>query len=190
MNKFNFDQVIKKLEKAKSALPKVLANDTKKFFLASWEKQGWDDGGVKAWAPRKYNKNKRSAGRAILVKSGALRRAVNASLKSATFDSIKFSVHLPYAQIHNEGGNIIQYVRPHKRVSTRTVTIRGNSGFVNGKFVKGRAKKMQINGVRHNVSGFSKKVKMPKRQYIGDSASLRKIQKEKIDSIIKNIWQA
>ena len=141
MDKFNFDQVIKKLEQAKSSLPKVLANDTKKFFLASWQKQGWDDGGVKAWAPRKYNKNKRSAGRAILVKSGALRRAVNASLKSATFDSIKFSVDLPYAAIHNEGLKM-----------------------KNGK-------------------------NMPKRQYMGDSESLRKIQKEKIQKSIDKIFK-
>lgn len=100
MNKFNFDQVIKKLEQTKSSLPKVLANDTKKFFLASWQKQGWDGN---SWAPRKYNKNKRAAGRLILVKSGALRRAVNGSLRSATFSSIRFSVDLPYAKIHNEG---------------------------------------------------------------------------------------
>ena len=60
MDKFNFDQIIKKLEQAKSSLPKVLANDTKKFFLSSWQKQGWDDGVVKSWAPRKYNKNKRA----------------------------------------------------------------------------------------------------------------------------------
>lgn len=141
MDKFNFDQVIKKLEQAKSSLPKVLANDTKKFFLASWQKQGWDDGGVKAWAPRKYNKNKRSAGRAILVKSGALRRAVNASLKSATFDSIKFVVDSPYAQIHNDG-------LPMK----------------NGK-------------------------RMPQRKSVGDSASLRKIQKEKIQKSIDKIFK-
>ena len=141
MDKFNFDQVIKKLEQAKSSLPKVLANDTKKFFLASWQKQGWDNGGVKVWSPRKYNKNKRSAGRAILVKSGALRRAVNASLKSATFDSIKFSVDLPYAAIHNEGLKM-----------------------KNGK-------------------------NMPKRQYMGDSESLRKIQKEKIQKSIDKIFK-
>lgn len=141
MDKFNFDQVIKKLEQAKSSLPKVLANDTKKFFLASWQKQGWDDGGVKAWAPRKYNKNKRSAGRAILVKSGALRRAVNASLKSATFDSIKFVVDSPYAQIHNDG-------LPMK----------------NGK-------------------------RMPQRKSVGDSASLRKIQKGTIQKSTDKIFK-
>ena len=141
MDKFNFDQVIKKLEQAKSSLPKVLANDTKKFFLASWQKQGWDDGGVKAWAPRKYNKNKRSAGRAILVKSGALRRAVNASLKSATFDSIKFVVDSPYAKVHNDG-----------------LPMR------NGK-------------------------PMQQRQSVGDSASLRKIQKGTIQKSTDKIFK-
>ncbi len=141
MDKFNFDQVIKKLEQAKSSLPKVLANDTKKFFLASWQKQGWDDGGVKAWAPRKYNKNKRAAGRAILVKSGALRRAVNASLKSATFDSIKFVVDSPYAKVHNDG-----------------LPMR------NGK-------------------------PMQQRQFVGDSASLRKIQKGTIQKSTDKIFK-
>lgn len=136
MDKFNFDQIIKKLEKAKISLPKVLANDTKKFFLSSWQKQGWDDGVVKSWAPRKYNKNKRAAGRSILVKSGALKRAENASLKSATFDSIKFIINLPYAQIHNDG-------------------------------------LIMKNGKR-----------MPQRKYMGDSESLRKIQKQKIQRFI------
>ncbi len=141
MDKFNFDQIIKKLEQAKSSLPKVLANDTKKFFLSSWQKQGWDDGVVKSWAPRKYNKNKRAAGRSILVKSGALRRAVNTSLKSETFDNIKFSVDLPYAQIHNDG-----------------LTMKNDK-------------------------------RMPQRKYMGDSASLRKIQKQKIQYSIDKIFK-
>jgi len=139
MNKFNFDTIIKKLESKKSSLPKILANSTKKFFLASWEKQGWDDNGITKWAPRK--KNKKAIGRAVLVKSGALRRAVNASLKSATFDSIKFGVDLPYAQIHNDG-------LPMK----------------SGK-------------------------RMPKRKYMGDSASLRKIQKEIVQKEIDKIFK-
>ena len=139
MDKFNFDTIIKKLESKKSSLPKILANSTKKFFLASWEKQGWDDNGITKWAPRK--KNKKAIGRAVLVKSGALRRAVNASLKSATFDSIKFGVDLPYAQIHNDG-------LPMK----------------NGK-------------------------RMPKRKYMGDSASLRKIQKGDIHKEIDKIFK-
>ncbi len=139
MNKFNFDTIIKKLESKKSSLPKILANSTKKFFLASWEKQGWDDNGITKWAPRK--KNKKAIGRSVLVKSGALRRAVNASLKSATFDSIKFGVDLPYAQIHNDG-------LPMK----------------NGK-------------------------RMPKRKYMGDSASLRKIQKVDIHKEIDKIFK-
>ncbi len=183
MDKFNFDRVIKKLEQSKSSLPKVLANDTKKFFLASWKKQGWDDNGVKAWAPRKYNKNKRASGRSILVKSGALRRAVNASLKSATFDSIKFSVYLPYAQIHNEGGTI------NKKESNKTVGFRKKRGSDAMVFAKIGAKKNKATFVQDFKIG-AHSIKMPQRKYMGDSASLRKIQEKKIDSAIKNIWQA
>lgn len=174
MDKFNFDQVIKKLEQAKSSLPKVLANDTKKFFLASWQKQGWDNGGVKAWSPRKYNKNKRSAGRAILVKSGALRRAVNASLKSATFDSIKFSVDLPYAQIHNEGGVI------NKGSSIKVIHFSKKGKFSKNNKRANYAQKVNIGS--HDIN-------MPKRQYMGDSASLRRIQKEKIQKSIDKIFK-
>lgn len=52
--------------------------------------------GVK-WAPRKDRTNRR----ALLVKSGALRRSVRAQVLG---DKVKISTDLPYAQIHNEGG--------------------------------------------------------------------------------------
>ena len=179
MDKFNFDQVIKKLEQAKSSLPKVLANDTKKFFLASWQKQGWDDNGIAKWAPRKKNKNKRAAGRAILVKSGALRRAVNGSLRSATFNSIKFSVDLPYAQIHNEGGAI-------NKGSRRMASL----NFKIGKDGKSRfAKYKNSNFQKRNIYIGAHSVNMPKRQFMGDSASSRKIQKETIQKSTDKIFK-
>lgn len=187
MNKFNFDQAIKKLEQTKRSLPKALANDTKKFFLASWEKKGWDDGVVKSWAPRKYNKNKRAAGRSILVKSGALRRAVNASLKSATFDSIKFSVHLPYAQIHNDGGVINKQSRDI--ALRRRIDAKGN--FIKQKtninlHVIASSKHKRVGTTFHHIGSHS--INMPQRKYMGDSESLRKIQKQKIQRSIEQIF--
>jgi len=41
--------------------------------------------------------------RHILVKSGALRRAVNNSIRSATFNRVELIVGVPYAEYHNEG---------------------------------------------------------------------------------------
>ena len=186
MNKFNFDTIIKKLESKKSSLPKILANSTKKFFLASWEKQGWDDNGITKWAPRK--KNKKAIGRAVLVKSGALRRAVNASLKSATFDSIKFSVDLPYAQIHNEGGVINKQSRDI--ALRRRIDAKGN--FIKQKtninlHVIASSKHKRVGTTFHHIGSHS--INMPQRKYMGDSASLRKIQigivQKEIDKIFK-----
>ncbi len=59
-----------------------------------------------------------------------------------------------YSRVHNEGG--IQYVRPHHRTSK--------------------------NGKRYQVRGYA--YKMPKRQFIGDTAGLRKIIKDVIGDVI------
>ena len=175
MNKFNFDTIIKKLESKKSSLPKILANSTKKFFLASWEKQGWDDNGITKWAPRK--KNKKAIGRAVLVKSGALRRAVNASLKSATFDSIKFGVDLPYAKVHNDGTVINKKARSAKL--NFKISRNGKSRF---------AKEHKANFQQDIIIG-AHSIKMPKRKYMGDSASLRKIKIGIVDKEIDKIFK-
>ena len=140
MSKFKFDKILDKLQQTKSTLPKVLANDAKRFFLASWTKQGWDDGGIKNWKERKKT-TKKNEGKAILVGTGKLRRAVAQSAKSATFDKIRFEVNLPYAAIHNEGGTL------------------------------------------HNGG------EMPKRQFIGDSKTLRSLLEKKINLAVNKIWR-
>lgn len=105
MSKFGFDKVIAKLQQEKIDLPRILAIATQKFFTDSWSKQGWDDGGVKSWKPR-AKETKKTEGKAILVGTGKLRRAVATSLRSATFEQIKFVIDdekLNYATYINEG---------------------------------------------------------------------------------------
>lgn len=103
MSKFAFDKILTKFEKAKSVIPQELGKDATKFFNDSFAKQGWTNDGFQAWKARKRNISPRDQGRAILVDSGALKRAVATSLKSATFEQIRFEVNLPYAQYVNEG---------------------------------------------------------------------------------------
>ena len=103
-NKFNFDKVIANLQRTKRDLPVKLANETKNYFLSSWQKQGWDG---QKWQEPLRKKKKGGSSRnnsATLVQSGRLRRDVANSLRQATFDKIFFRVDNPYAQIHNEGG--------------------------------------------------------------------------------------
>jgi phage gpG-like protein len=104
MNQFGFDKVIANMERAKAEIPPIIANLSQNFFVESFNKQGFTYNGLQAWKQRVSTKD---AGRAILVKSGRLKRAVGNSVQEATFEKIRLGVSLsdvPYAQIHNEGG--------------------------------------------------------------------------------------
>jgi phage gpG-like protein len=103
MSKFKFDKVLQNMEKVKKTLPPVVANLSVNFFVASFNNQGFTDGSLSRWQARK---NDTRPGRAILVKSGALKRAVSGSVKEATWDKIHLVIDsgaVPYAKRHNEG---------------------------------------------------------------------------------------
>ncbi|CAB4126206.1 hypothetical protein UFOVP153_42 [uncultured Caudovirales phage] len=114
MDKFNFSKVVENVERMKRELPKVVANDTKNYFVEEYNKQEWNGNkweqvqrkipGTKAY---KYPKKGADArhGRAILVKTGKLRRAVAGSLIKATWPTIRFEVKSDYGIYHNEGSN-------------------------------------------------------------------------------------
>lgn len=103
MSKFNLGIVGQKFQQLKQDLPKVMANDAQKFFAKSFRDSGFTDTGLTKWKPRKNDKDK---GRAILVKSGNLRRAVNDSIESVSFDKTVLAVRGAvgdYAVVHNYG---------------------------------------------------------------------------------------
>jgi phage gpG-like protein len=101
--KFKLREKIEKVEAMKRTLPIVLANQARTFFVDSWDRQGFNDVGLMPWPPRKEETSE-TEGKAILVASGALRRAVRNSIRDVSFDKIRLVVDLPYAAIHNEGG--------------------------------------------------------------------------------------
>jgi len=109
-NCFGFDEIIKNLARVKSSeLPLQVANVTKNYFNSAFKEQAWDG---KAWQPvKRVGKagSQRNNSQA-LVQSGKLRRAVNNSLKTATFSLIEFNVTdatakngFNYAGVHNFG---------------------------------------------------------------------------------------
>jgi phage gpG-like protein len=103
MSKFGFHKAAMRLETIKYQLPKVIANDATRFWLKGFKDEGFTDENFKAWKPRKGKQSGRNATRRILVDSGALRRSVSNSVKIATWQVIKFSVELPYANYVQEG---------------------------------------------------------------------------------------
>lgn len=186
MSKFNFDRAVKNMDRVKKTLPVLLANQAQTFFVESWRKQGWDDGGTKRW-PKRKDKGPKSAGRAILVKSGKLRRAVGQSIRSKTFSLIKLVVALPYAAVHNDG-----YNGPRRAHTRAVISASKTKSFVGLRRKEGNRKKplttvhRQTGTVRVKASTMN----MPRRRFMGDSKTLRKQQNKLIDDQLAKLWQA
>lgn len=79
-------------------LSTALARTAENFFKDNFRKQGFLDESLEAWAKRAKNKD---AGRAILVKTGFLRRSIKAV--KVTDNHIRIQSNAKYATYHNEG---------------------------------------------------------------------------------------
>ena len=188
-NKFRLDIVLKNVDRLKQTVPTLLANETQNFFVASWKKQGWDNKGVEKW-PKRQDTGPKSSGRAILVKSGKLRRAVGQSIRIKTFDKIQLVVALPYAAVHNEG-----YNGPRKGHTRAVFSKSRTSEFIGLRRNKAGQLKMKRKYttiyIRTGENKFgAHTLNMPRRQFMGDSLALRTIQKKIIEKQIAKVWPA
>jgi len=100
-----------------TTIPQNMRTMALEHFDNSFRNQGFTDSGFQPWKPRKQEKRvvflgKRikargkggrytSSNRAILIRSGRLRRSIKARFSGK---SILFTSDVEYAQIHNEGG--------------------------------------------------------------------------------------
>lgn len=93
----------------------------------------------------------------LLMVKGTLRRSIRSQVRR---NGVRFTSAVPYASIHNEGGNGTKPVRTHVR--------RGK----NGKF--------------HQVKAHMRRFQMPKRQFIGDGKRTQEIIKGVISDKLKD----
>ena len=107
MSQWKFEEKIKAIERVKKTLPTILGNMALNHFIKSFDDSGFTDYTLNKWRPRKRQgrgkkgRVKSVGSRALLVKSGRLKRSIK--LKNKTFSLIKISSSLPYSEIHNEG---------------------------------------------------------------------------------------
>lgn len=185
-NKFGFDKVLRNVEQMKKSLPPLLANQAQTFFVNSWKQQGWTNTTLERWPKRKDGKD---PGRATLVKSGKLRRAVNQSIRFKTFEKIQLVVALPYAAVHNEGYN--GTVRAHTRarfMKTTTSEFIGLRRTKSGK-LKENIRRTSVFIKTGDVQVKAHNMNMPQRRFMGDSVALRKQQVTLIEQQIGKVWQ-
>lgn len=96
-----FSDLAKRFRAYHRTLPRVVSVMAQEHFRRNFRKQGaytGNGGALEKWAPRKDGSDR---GRAILVKTGRLRRSLRTMPKGSTARVVNDA---PYAAIHNRGG--------------------------------------------------------------------------------------
>lgn len=167
----DYIQKLNKLRKLYEKFPAMAAIEAVNFSKERFVRKNWVDKSVTAWKKRKPSPDwysdaqKKAANRgSLMVKSGRLKRSIR-KIK-VTQNSVTIGTDVEYAQAHNEGETINQ-----------TVNIKAHSRQRKGRSEKVRAHKRK------------RTIKLPKRQFIGESAILlrrieRMVQRE-MNEILK-----
>lgn len=149
--------------------PTMLGNDAVNFFLDSWKRQGWLGDSLEPWRKRSSNA-KRNSGRAILMDTGRLRRSIRI-IRTST-GSVTVGTDVPYARAHNEGFRGTVSVKAHNR--NRYTRSKEGTGKFSKKGIE-RMKTVQRIGSTGMVKAHTRKVNLPKRQFMGESPYLTKL---------------
>ena len=86
---------------------------------------------------------------------------------------------MPYATIHNEGGTI------SKKETTRNVHFDVDLTTGRHRFATHKKSNMIYNNMKFKAHD----IKMPKRQFVGQTNELTEKQRRLIDSEIRKVWQ-
>lgn len=162
---------LNRLSKLYRKFPEIAAIEAVNFSKERFVRKNWVDKSVTAWKARKPSpewhteaQKKAAARGSLMVKSGRLKRSIR-KIK-VTRNSVTIGTDVPYAEAHNEGA-----------VINTTVNIKTHS-----RKRKGRTETVKAHRKK-------RKIKIPERRFIGESAILlrrveRLVQKE-INNILK-----
>lgn len=154
-----------------SRAPHIVGQEAVNFFKESFEKQGFTDTGFTPWEPRK-TETPQTSGKKILSGVPLLSGSIHEVSANAT--TVTIGTDVPYAQIHNEGGDI-----------NVPVTEKSKKYFW--------AMYARTKNPKYKAMAMTKKtafnVSMPKRQFMGHSETLTNnlltFFKNKINSIFQ-----
>ena len=161
-NNFDISKLQKEVKEALFHLPRAIGVKAVEIFKENFRLQGFMDSSVNKWKSRKNNK--RSEGRAILVKSGRLKRSIR--IINTTQESATIGTDVEYAQVHNEGSNDTVNVKSHERKTS------GKSFVYNIKSKRRSTVKVQTGTAQ--VKSHSRRLNIPQRQFIGNSQHLER----------------
>ena len=177
---YSWRDLRRRLDRVRVRLPLAMADAARNFFVDSFKRQGWYEGTVlKKWKPRKKNKGRR---RAILVKTGRLRKSIR--IRRATFRRITIAAEAPYAAAHNFGVDETVTVRAHTRHTYTTVNEKYTTR--TGK-ERSRPKRVET-GKSYTVRSHTRHMQLPQRQFMGDSEMLGQDLARIVDRAVEEIF--
>jgi phage gpG-like protein len=150
-------EALKRLKATKRTLPRIVGNQAKNFFLDSFRRGGFTDGSFKAWQEPK-RRQLDEGGKSYRYKGYQKRGSGKRGSKTGHSKSDRTRAILVQSGAMRDSVQV-------KRMSESEVVIGANTKYA----------------ARHNYGLH----KMPKRQFIGNSATLRKELKTTIKKHIK-----
>ncbi|MEE6129086.1 phage virion morphogenesis protein [Chryseobacterium arthrosphaerae] len=125
----------------------IAVNFSKERFV----QKNWINRTREPWQPRK-----RPARGSILVRSARLKRSIRKISQGSYY--VYIGTDVPYAQIHNEGGQI-----------NKTVNVKAFTRQTSGNRTRSRRGTQNVRAHTRRMN-----IRMPKRQFLGDSAVLNR----------------
>jgi len=177
--------------------PRVMGQLAVREYAASFKRQGWlnERGVFIPWKSRKGEKRNRSGitgrlsfgkgaaeGRGVLIRSGRLRRSIRVGAV-VPGESVTVTTDVPYAQIHNKGGLLsgVASVRAHRRRRFEHDEVSAPAARKE-KWVKRHVGTSKVKAHTRTMN-----TRIPRRQFMGDSAGLSRDIKHYLDTNIKRI---
>lgn len=149
-------------KEAMSTLPTVVGNEIVNFSKERFTAQDWLDKASTPWEKRISTKD---SGRAILTKTGRLKRSIR--VVNTTTDSVSVGSDVPYAKVHNEGFNGTVQVKSYTRKKTKTQRIATMKSLTPFSGINAsRAIGAKI------IAPHGKKMNVKKRQFLGPSQTM------------------
>lgn len=151
-------------------LPRTAGAKAVRFFKEGFDRQGWvNDGKLDKWKDRSANAP-RNKGRKILINTGRLRRSIRVLSTGPGY--VEIGTDVPYAEAHNEGADktVTATVKKHTRRSHQRKAHERDGKAIAAQTIK-----------EHSVGGFTRKqrIKIPRRQFIGESPDvIKSVQRE------------
>lgn len=162
-----FDKMVDRVAGALRAIPRRAGVLAVNFSKDRFRHQGWFDHTAEPWAKRKKGWGRAERpGRAILVKSGRLRRSPR--VISVSPDRVVVGTDVPYARAQNEGfkGKVKQNVKAHTRRKL------GKIQSTNIETRKRGSRRGQVGTIAVKAHTRTIEQNIPARRFMGNSALL------------------